>query len=178
MKGFWLFLKNLLFTLLVPGFVVGWVPLNLFERHARWPQSWTQAQFAAGALFGLGTVVFLHCQWLFAVRGQGTPAPIDPPRKFVRRGLYQWVRNPMYLAVFTLVGAEALFLPSWHIAVYLVLLVCLVHVWVLMYEEEALRRQFGAMYEDYRREVPRWLPRKPRPPLQTVAPFPTAGDRS
>ena len=161
MNALWLFLKNLLFTLVVPGFVAGWVPLHYFERQARWPEAWGWPQYAGVALFGTGLLVFLHCQWLFAARGQGTPAPFDPPKKFVRRGLYQWVRNPMYLAMFMLIGAEALFLPSWHIAVYLVLLV----------EEEALRRNFGAMYEDYRREVPRWLPRKPRPPLQTVPPF-------
>ena len=89
----------------------------------------------------------------------------------MRRGLYKWVRNPMYLAVFAVVGAEALFLPSWHIAVYLVLLMCLIHIWVLLYEEEALRRNFGAMYEDYKREVPMWIPRKPKPPLVTVPPF-------
>jgi protein-S-isoprenylcysteine O-methyltransferase Ste14 len=171
MNTLWLLVKNLLFTLLVPGFVVGWVPLRLFERRARWPEAWGWQQYAGVALFAIGLLVFLHCQWLFAARGQGTPAPFDPPKKFVRRGLYQWVRNPMYLAVFLLVGAEALFLPSWHIAVYLVLLACLLHVLVLLVEEEGLRRNFGAMYEDYRREVPRWLPRKPRPPLQTVPPF-------
>ena len=105
------------------------------------------------------------------MRGQGTPAPFDPPRKFVRRGLYKWVRNPMYLAVFALVAGEAVFLGSWHIAVYLVCLLCALPVFVQLHEEEALRRNFGAMYEDYRREVPRWLPRKPRAPLQTVPPF-------
>lgn len=171
MNTLWLLLKNLLFTLLVPGFVVGWVPLNWFERHPHWPEAWRWPQYAGATLAGLGAAAFLSCQWLFAVRGRGTPAPIDPPKKFVRRGLYQWVRNPMYLAAFAFVGGEALFLLSWHIAVYLVCLICAVHVLVQLWEEEALRRNFGAMYEDYRREVPRWLPRKPRPPLQTVAPF-------
>lgn len=171
MNSLWLFLKNLLFTLLVPGFVVGWVPLRWFERYPSWPGVWRWPQYAAAALFLLGAAAFLACQWLFAVRGQGTPAPFDPPRKFVRRGLYKWVRNPMYLAILALVGAEALFLQSWHITVYLVCLACVFHLFVLAYEEEVLRRNFGAMYEDYRRDVPRWLPRKPKPPLVTVAPF-------
>lgn len=167
----WLLFKNLLFTLLVPGFVVWWVPLHWFERHPEWPAVWRGPQYAAAVLALLGAGVFLHCQWLFAVRGQGTPAPIDPPKKFVRRGPYKWVRNPMYLAVLALVGAEAVFLASWHIAVYLVCLACVFHLIVLLYEEEVLRRNFGAIYEDYRRDVPRWLPRKPRPPLVTVPPF-------
>jgi protein-S-isoprenylcysteine O-methyltransferase Ste14 len=178
MKSIWLLVKNLAFTALVPGFVVWWVPFHWFERHPKWPAwgTWAWPQWVAVGLALLAVTTFLWCQGLFAVRGQGTPAPIDPPKKFIRRGPYRWVRNPMYLAVFTVVGAEGLFLWSWHIGVYLVLLMCLIHVWVLLYEEEVLRRNFGAMYEDYRREVPRWLPRNPRPPLQTVAPFPT-GDR-
>jgi protein-S-isoprenylcysteine O-methyltransferase Ste14 len=171
MNALWLLLKNFAFTLLVPGFVAGWVPLRWFERHAQWPERWAPPQFAGAGLFVLGFVVYLHCQWLFATRGQGTPAPIDPPKKLVHRGLYKWVRNPMYLAVFALVGGEALFLVSWHIAVYFICLICAVHVFVLLVEEESLRRRFGALYEDYRRDVPRWLPRKPRPPLQTVPPF-------
>ena len=171
MKSLWLLLKNLAFTLLVPGFVAGWVPLRWFERRPRWPEQWTAWHFTGAAFVLLGLVAYLHCQWLFATRGQGTPAPIDPPKKLVHRGLYKWVRNPMYLAVFAVVGGEAVFLGSWHIAVYFICLVCAVHIFVLAVEEESLRRRYGAMYEDYRREVPRWLPRKPRPPLLTVPPF-------
>ena len=122
-------------------------------------------------VFAVGAVVYLHCLWLFAVRGRGTPAPFDPPRILVWRGLYKWVRNPMYLGTLTLVTGEAVFLRSNHILVYLICLTCAVHLFVLGYEEDSLRRQFGAMYEDYKRAVPRWLPRKPRPQLQTVAPF-------
>lgn len=166
-----LFLKNLLFTLIVPGFIAGWVPLRVFERRARWPESWAEFQFTGAALCVLGFLVYLYCQWLLATRGQGTPAPIDPPKRLVHRGPYKWVRNPMYLAVFTVVAGEAVFLRSSHITVYFTCLVCAVHVYVLLFEEEALRRRFGAMYEDYRRDVPRWLPRKPRPPLQTAQPF-------
>jgi protein-S-isoprenylcysteine O-methyltransferase Ste14 len=173
MKTLWLLLKNLLFTVLVPGFVVGWVPLHWFERRARWPETWWWPHWLGAALFALGAALFLWCQGVFMIRGQGTPAPFDPPRKIMRRGPYKWVRNPMYLAVVTLVAAEAVFLQSWHIVVYLVCLACALHLMVVAYEEGALRMRFGAMYEDYRREVPRWLPRKPRPSLATVAPFET-----
>jgi protein-S-isoprenylcysteine O-methyltransferase Ste14 len=171
MKKLWLLFKNLVFTVCIPGLVVFWIPLNWFERRARWPQVWSWPQWLGAAGFALGAVAFLHCQWLFFRRGEGTPAPFDPPRKFVRRGAYKWVRNPMYLAVFALVAAEAGFLQSWHIAVYWVCIVCAMHVFVVLYEENALRYRFGAMYEDYRREVPRWLPRKPRPLVVTVPPF-------
>ncbi len=171
MKILWLWCKNLLFTLLVPGFVVGWAPLRWFERRAQWPEvpGWTH--LAAGALFAVGAVIYLHCLWLFATRGQGTPAPFDPPKKLVWRGLYKWVRNPMYLGILILVASEAWFHRSGHILVYLICLLCLFQLFVVGYEEAALRAKFGAMYEDYQRVVPRWLPRKPKPTPESAAPF-------
>lgn len=171
MKLFWLLLKNLAFTLVVPGFVIGWAPFQWFERFPHWPPSWQWRQWTAIVLFAAGAAALLASQWYFAARGQGTPAPFDPPKKFVRRGPYKWVRNPMYLGVFAMIGAEALFFRSWHIGVYFVCVVCATHLFVVLYEENAMRFKFGAMYEDYKRDVPRWFPRKPRPLLQTVAPF-------
>jgi protein-S-isoprenylcysteine O-methyltransferase Ste14 len=170
----WLLLKNLIFTAVVPGFVVGWVPFQWFARYAQWPAHWAPRQWLAAIIFVLGAVVFLHCQWLFFSRGQGTPAPIDPPKKFVRRGLYKWVRNPMYLGVLAMVGSEALFLRSFDVLIYFICLTCAVHLFVVLYEENSLRFRFGAMYEDYKRDVSRWLPRRPRPLPQTVAPFEVA----
>lgn len=157
-----LLLKNLLFTLVVPGFVVGWVPLRVFERRPVWPAN-LDGRHALGLLLGaLGLAVYLHCLWLFATRGRGTPLPLDPPRKLVQRGIYRWVRNPMYLAVLMLVAAEAAFLGSWRIGIYWICLACIFQIFVMVHEEPALSFRFGAMYEDYKRAVPRWLPRPPK----------------
>jgi protein-S-isoprenylcysteine O-methyltransferase Ste14 len=38
-----------------------------------------------------------------------------------------------------------------------------VHAFVVLYEEPDLLRRFGDPYESYRRAVPRWVPRPPRP---------------
>lgn len=171
MKAFWLLLKTLLYGGLFLALTAWWLPLRIFERHPQWPTAWTWAHYAGAALVVLGMIITLHCAWLFVVRGRGTPAPFDPPGKLVRRGLYKWVRNPLYLALFALVGGEGLFLRSWHVGVYWVCLVCLLHLLVVLHEETALRFRFGALYEDYKRDVPRWLPRKPKPILETVAPF-------
>ena len=171
MKSLWLLLKNLFYTLIVPGIVAGWLPLRVFERRPQWSVAWGGAQWAGAVLVVIGAVVFVHSVWVFAQRGHGTPSFFDPPKKLTRRGAYKWVRNPMYLALFALVGGEALFFRSWHIGVYWVFLVCALHLLVIGYEESNLRFRFGAIYEDYRRDVPRWLPRKPKPVLETVPPF-------
>ena len=42
-------------------------------------------------------------------------------------------------------------------------LVLVMHAFVVFYEEPVLRKQFGATYEEYCRNVHRWLPRWPRP---------------
>ena len=51
--------------------------------------------------FATGAMIYLWCQWHFASYGRGTPAPIDAPKKLVIRGLYKYVRNPMYVGVIT-----------------------------------------------------------------------------
>ena len=49
------------------------------------------------ALMVPGALIVLACVGTFVVRGQGTPAPFDPPTAFVPSGLYRYVRNPMYI---------------------------------------------------------------------------------
>jgi protein-S-isoprenylcysteine O-methyltransferase Ste14 len=115
---------------------------------------------AMGLATGLvGAAVLLWCVIDFARLGRGTLAPIDPPTVLVRRGLYRVVRNPMYVGVVTLLVGEALLFGSAAIAVWAALLAIAFHLRVLRYEEPVLRRTFGADFDAYCREVPRWLPR-------------------
>lgn len=169
-----LFLKNLLFTILVPGFVVGWVPHYFLMRRPVWPETIAWWHGIGLLLFGVGASVYLHCVWHFA-RNHGTPAPVDEPKKLVHRGLYAWVRNPMYLGVLTIAAGEAVFWQRPVLGLYTVVLACAFHLFVVFYEEDNLRLRFGAEYSDYLNRVPRWLPRKPRPVLVTVAPFEDEG---
>ena len=102
-----LFLRNLAFTLIVPGTVAVYVPLYVARNVTSGP---TGALVAGSVLIFLGAAIYLACQWDFAIWGRGTPAPIDAPRKFVSRGLYRYVRNPMYLGVLTVIlGWAAVF---------------------------------------------------------------------
>ncbi len=167
----WLFLKNLLYTVLGPGFVVGWVPWVYLLRRAPLPTDWTLWHFAALPLLLAGGAIYLACVWQFATNGRGTPAPFDPPKKLVRRGPYRWVRNPMYLGLLLLVLGEAVFFRHAALLLYLIFLASAFQLFVVMFEEPALRRRFGAMYTDYCGAVHSWWPRRPRPALETIAPF-------
>ena len=109
----------------------------------------------------LGAILTLWCVWEFAWTGLGTPAPFDPPRRLVVRGPYRWVRNPMYVGVGTFLIGEALALRS--ITREMLILVATLWVasslFILVYEEPALRGLFGKDYENYCKHVRRWVPR-------------------
>ena len=116
---------------------------------------------AAGwLLIAAGIALYFACAfWGFALRGKGTPLPIDPPKKLVVEGPYGLVRNPMYWSVASVMLGEAAVFHSVALAELAVAFFAGVNLFVLLYEEPALRRKFGAEYEEYCRRVPRWLPR-------------------
>jgi protein-S-isoprenylcysteine O-methyltransferase Ste14 len=109
----------------------------------------------------LGFAVALRCIWDFGWTGRGTPAPIAPPSRLVVVGFYRYVRNPMYVGFFAgWVGLWVVFgRASWVALEVAAAAVVGVALFVLLYEEPTLRRMFGADYEEYCRNVPRWVPR-------------------
>ena len=108
-----------------------------------------------------GVVLYLWCAGAFTFIGKGTPAPIDAPKVLVIQGPYQWVRNPMYIAVLSVVIGEAILFRSFLLVGYALLVWLVVHLFVIFVEEPSLRGQFGGSYETYLRTVRRWLPRSP-----------------
>jgi protein-S-isoprenylcysteine O-methyltransferase Ste14 len=157
-----LLLKNLLFTILVPGTVTIVVPyLILSGRGVGMPDAWGAPQILGLVLGAAGLLVYVSCHWDFAAHGRGTPAPVDPPRILVVRGLYRYVRNPMYVGVLLILLGEVLFFESPVLLLFVSPWLLLVHFFVVFYEEPALRRRFGESYEDYVRAVRRWVPGKP-----------------
>jgi protein-S-isoprenylcysteine O-methyltransferase Ste14 len=109
----------------------------------------------------LGFAVAVRCIWNFGWTGHGTPAPVAPPTRLVVVGFYKYVRNPMYLGFFLgWAGLWVVFgrasLAAMGVAGVAVLCTGL---FVVLFEEPRLRRMFGAEYEKYCRNVPRWVPR-------------------
>lgn len=96
----------------------------------------------------------------FVRRGRGTPVPLDPPRRLLAEGPYRCTRNPMYLLYVAVVAAEALLFRSPALAAYAAALFGAAHLYVVRAEEPRLLERFGAAYADYRRRVPRWIPRR------------------
>lgn len=155
-------LKTLLFTVVVPGTVAVIVPRWLLASEGREQLALGLLRLVGATLSILGAVVYLRCAWDFVVAGRGTPAPIDPPKTLVARGLYRWVRNPMYLGVLAVLLGEALFFGSERLLAYAAATGLGFHAVVLLCEEPTLRGKFGESYGRYCDRVPRWIPRRPR----------------
>lgn len=155
-------LRSLLWTLLLPGTVAGYIPWRVYGL-ARVRLDLTNPFHLLGVLLiAAGAALLGACIWEFARRGRGTLAPVDPPRELVVQGLYRYVRNPMYLSVSTIVLGEAVLARSRALLMYWVVFFIAANLFVMLYEEPALRARFGASYEQYTRTVGRWVPRLPR----------------
>jgi len=150
--------RTLIFTIFVPGFWTIMMPYWLLPRGTRLDLRGAGA--TGWVLIAAGIALYFACAfWGFALRGKGTPLPIDPPKKLVVEGPYGLVRNPMYWSVASVMLGEAAVFHSVALAELAVAFFAGVNLFVLLYEEPALRRKFGAEYEEYCRRVPRWLPR-------------------
>jgi protein-S-isoprenylcysteine O-methyltransferase Ste14 len=160
-------LGSLLFLAVAPGTVAGLVPWLL--------TGWSSAdpplalRVTGALLIAAGAAVLVSAFARFVIEGMGTPAPAAPTEKLVVGGLYRHVRNPMYLAVATVIVGQAVLLGRSVLLLYALLFVAIVATFARLYEEPVLTRRFGEQYDEYRRAVPAWRPRlRPwRPPAST-----------
>lgn len=157
-RGLWM--RSVVFALLLPGTVLVGVPLILVNRDGDDVELGVWRWFGL-PLVAIGVAALLWCIADFTRHGRGTLAPVDPPRFVVRGGLYRYVRNPMYVAVLTTLVGEALLLESAWVAAWAAFVCLLVNAFVLGYEEPTLRASFGEDYEHYVRTTSRWIPRRP-----------------
>ncbi|MBL7791369.1 MAG: isoprenylcysteine carboxylmethyltransferase family protein [Saprospiraceae bacterium] len=156
--SFFLFLKNLFFTLLQPGIVAGVVPYFFIKKFKiTYPEN-SFAQNALAIAVGLaGLILMLDCIRRFASEGKGTLSPADPTRQLVVTGLYRRTRNPMYLGVMGILVGEALFWNNKWLWLYAGIIFLLFHCFIIFREEARLLRDFGEAYGEYRKNVRRWL---------------------
>ena len=150
-------LKSLLFLIAAPGMVAGYIPLALLRNGPR-AETGIFASLAL-PLWTLGSVILVWSFWNFLREGHGTPAPIDPPKELVAVGFYRYVRNPMYVGVLAANLGHFLWFGYWNLLMYSAIVFVIFHAFVTYYEEPKLKRKFGGAYEEYLRDVPRWIPR-------------------
>lgn len=148
-------LRTAVFTVLVPGVVAGYLPLRVIGLDGASPRDWS---YFGAIPVTIGLLIYGWTAFDFAWAGRGTPAPIDPPRRLVVRGLYRYMRNPMYVGVLFVIIGEAVMRRSWQTVEYAAAVAVLFGALVVLLEEPLLRSQFGTVYSNYCAHVPRWLP--------------------
>jgi len=150
-------LKTVIFTILVPGGVTVWVPMLLL-----WitPSADKIGPFQLLGLIPIviGAATYFLCAWDFASMGGGTPAPFSPTQNMVARGLYRFSRNPMYVGVTMVVLGEAWLFKSWALFIWAAMDFTFDYIFVKYYEEPGLIKQYGKPYLDYINRTPRWIP--------------------
>lgn len=153
-----LFLKNLIFSLIIPATVSVYVPLYISRNYSA--VSGFQFVFAL-ALLAIGGIIYVWCVWDFAVFGRATPLPIDAPKRLVIRGMYRWTRNPIYLGELIILIGWTMMFGGLQLLVYTVCVGIAFHLFVIFYEEPHLEKLFGDEYRAYCAKVYRWLPMLP-----------------
>jgi len=154
--------KTIVFILLVPGFLLGVVPVLVIPKI---PDLILSAGFwnKAAILFWIaGVATLTWCAVDFVRKGSGTPLPLDPPKELVVSGLYQFVRNPMYVGALLIQVGNIIWFGSLAQAVYWLFLFIGFNLFIRANEEPYLRKTFGSRYETYCQDVPRWIPRGKR----------------
>lgn len=155
-------IRAITYASLFVGFLLVFLPARVLSSSGIVrPVSIGPAQIAGVVVGALGAVIALWCIATFIVIGRGTPAPFDPPRNLVVVGPYQWVRNPMYIGAALALAGAALFYQSWALLGYCVAFLFVMSLFVVFYEEPALRTTFGDAYARYCHRVGRWVPNRP-----------------
>jgi protein-S-isoprenylcysteine O-methyltransferase Ste14 len=145
------------FFVVAPGTFVGLGPWLI----TRWeiPGSSPPVRVVLGVvLIVVGVIPPIHAFIQFA-RAGGTPMPVAPTERLVVTGFNRFVRNPMYVGLITAILGQALLFDSLTLVAYAAFFWIATASFVRLYEEPTLVRTYGEQYEQYRRNVPGWLPR-------------------
>lgn len=161
-------LRHVLAIAVLPFTMTVLVPVWIARSFGVMPQlgpSWGELalQLAGLPVLGVGVALFAASLRRFAVDGQGTLAPWDPPQHLVVHGPYRYVRNPMISGVVFVLFAEAMLLASVPHLIWAAVFVAINVVFIHVVEEPQLARRFGEPYREYCRRVPRiWPSLRPR----------------
>jgi protein-S-isoprenylcysteine O-methyltransferase Ste14 len=153
-------LGSAVFLVIAPGSIAVLFPYWISRWHMEPPLlGWVGMRVVGGLLICAGVPLLLDSFVRFANEGLGTPAPVAPPKHLVVTGLYCYMRNPMYVAVSSMVFGQGLLFGSIALLKYGLAVIVGFHLFVLLYEEPALRSKFGNEYDVYCKNVRRWWPR-------------------
>lgn len=105
--------------------------------------------FAAGSALAVAGTRAFH-------RAKTVVSPFKPAQSLATRGIYTYLRNPMYVGLAFIIGGIGVALASDWTLVMLVPAMLLIHYGVVVREERYLEAKFGDAYRGYKAQVPRY----------------------
>lgn len=117
-----------------------------------------QLRWLGAALVGFGIYLYV---WSAArlLRSQTSAIPGVIPAVLVTDGWYGRTRHPLLLGVVTILLGEAILFSSVAVLGYALAYWLWLTLFIVLKEEPDLREAFGAQFDAYHRDVPRWIPR-------------------
>jgi protein-S-isoprenylcysteine O-methyltransferase Ste14 len=82
-------------------------------------------------------------------------------QRLVNYGIFGWMRNPLYVGNFLIwMGFVVASGVLWFLPIAVVIF-AIEYTLIVAYEEGVLESIFGALYVEYKKRTPRWVPRPP-----------------
>lgn len=149
--------------LLLPFNVIVIIPgIILYFSHYQYKMPSLNFMIIGIALLVTGLFLAGWTMILFNNFGKGTAAPWNPPKNLVIEGPYCYVRNPMITSVILILLSEYFLLGAIQIIWWLLLFFLINNIYFSLFEEKQLENKFGDNYKEYKKNVPRWIPRLTR----------------
>lgn len=130
----------------------------IVDTYFNFPKLVSEPYNLLGALiFAIGALVVVYVTFIFFKIGKGTPAPTNPPKKLVVKGVFTYTRNPMYIGYFLILLGIVTFIQSVSLLIFVPFFALFVNFVILPWEEKQLEKRFGRDYLQYKKKVTRWL---------------------
>jgi len=118
-------------------------------------------QYLALMLSGIGTIIIIKSfKYFGALRFLGLPPHDDlhENQQMIVKGIHRHLRHPIYLGLIFIFLGYFLYLPAIASLMHLIALLIYIPIGVY-FEEKKLIAIFGSAYQDYKEEVPAYIPK-------------------
>ena len=107
----------------------------------------------------LPAYLLINALYHFAIEGQGTAFPYDPPKRLVTQGVYQYISNPMQVGISFAMGWWGIVIQSLWVSISAIIAIVLFVVFKDVCNGSCAIGLNNPEWEAYQRTVPKWWPR-------------------
>ncbi len=134
------------------------IVINYLSTYLIKPIKFPKIEIIGGLILVIGLVIGILAIFLFK-KDKTTLNPINPEKatSLVTTGIFSISRNPMYLGLLFVISSTILFFGSWLGIIILIFFIWYINKFQIIPEEEAMEKLFGNKYNEYKKNVRRWI---------------------